>query len=109
MLWSGDVSGVQSDPRWETTKRNTLRATFDDDADAYDRVRPVAPGYVFDDAVDLATLPPGSSVVEIGQGTGQATLQLVPLGRSRDPVPQIGRPAQAGGPPRRARNPMGHP
>jgi hypothetical protein len=36
-------------PPWETSERDTVRLTFDEDAGAYDRARPVAPGYVFDD------------------------------------------------------------
>lgn len=67
-------------PPWETGDRHTFRATFDEDPDAYDRTRPVAPGAVFDDAVTLARLAPGSSVVEIGPGTGQATRPLAVRG-----------------------------
>jgi protein-L-isoaspartate O-methyltransferase len=67
-------------PPWETDERDAFRATFDDDPDAYDRTRPVAPGYVFDDVVRLAALQPGSTVVEIGPGTGQATRPLAERG-----------------------------
>ncbi len=62
--------------RWETAERAAVRLRFDDDADAYDRTRPVAPDAVFDDVMRLAELSPGSSVVEIGPGTGQATRRL---------------------------------
>ena len=58
---------------WESDQREVLRATFDQDAEAYDRSRPVAPDDVFDEALRLASLAPGSTVVEIGPGTGQAT------------------------------------
>jgi hypothetical protein len=54
--------------RWETDQREAFRASFDEDADAYDRSRPVAPDHVFDDAVLLGDLVPGSTVVEIGSG-----------------------------------------
>jgi SAM-dependent methyltransferase len=67
-------------PLWETDGRERFRATFDDDAAAYDRVRPVAPAAVFDDLVSRAGLGPGSSVVEIGPGTGQATRPLAARG-----------------------------
>jgi SAM-dependent methyltransferase len=67
-------------PRWETSSREVWRATFDEDAAAYERVRPVAPASVFDDLVALAGLRPGSSVVEIGPGTGQATRPLAARG-----------------------------
>ncbi len=67
-------------PPWETGEREQCRATFDDDAAAYDRSRPVAPAYVFDELVALAGVAPGSAVVEIGPGTGQATRQLAERG-----------------------------
>jgi protein-L-isoaspartate O-methyltransferase len=57
-----------------------FRSTFDEDALAYDRARPVAPGYVFDDLVARGGSRPGSSVVEIGPGTGQATRPLAERG-----------------------------
>ena len=67
-------------PRWETQEREVFRRTFDEDVDAYDRSRPVAPRDVFDDVVGLAGLTPGSEVVEIGPGTGQATRPLADRG-----------------------------
>ena len=67
-------------PLWETDGRETFRATFDEDPAAYDRVRPVAPAAVFDDLVALAGLGAGSSIVEIGPGTGQATRPLAARG-----------------------------
>jgi len=67
-------------PPWERDDRDVVRATFDDDADAYDRSRPVAPGSVFDDLVAGARLQPGAAVVEIGPGTGQATRRLAERG-----------------------------
>jgi SAM-dependent methyltransferase len=57
-----------------------LRATFDQDAEAYDRSRPVAPDDVFDEVVRRASLSAGSTVVEIGPGTGQATRHLAARG-----------------------------
>lgn len=71
---------MPSKPPWETRQRETFRGAFDEDAQAYDRARPVAPGYVFDDLVELAGLHPGSSVVEVGPGTGQATRPLAERG-----------------------------
>lgn len=71
---------MRSRPPWETSERDTVRSTFDDDAEAYDRSRPVAPGHVFDDLVELAGLRPGASVVEVGPGTGQATRPLAERG-----------------------------
>jgi SAM-dependent methyltransferase len=67
------VSARGADPHF-------LRASFDDSADLYDRSRPVAPQHVFDDLVALAQLESGARVVEIGCGTGQATLPLAERG-----------------------------
>lgn len=57
-----------------------LRTTFDDSPEAYDRARPVAPPALFDDLVGLARLEPGARILEIGCGTGQATLPLAERG-----------------------------
>src|ERR1700690_2578660 len=67
-------------PPWESDQRDVLRATFDQDAEAYDRSRPVAPGDVFDAVMQRASLSAGSTVVEIGPGTGQATRHLAARG-----------------------------
>lgn len=67
-------------PMWETDQRDEFRGRFGEDADAYDRTRPVAPDVLFDDLVDLAGLGPGAAVLEIGPGTGQATRPLAARG-----------------------------
>ena len=67
-------------PPWESDQRDVLRATFDQDAEAYDRSRPVAPDDVFDEVMQRASLSAGSTVVEIGPGTGQATRHLAARG-----------------------------
>jgi cyclopropane fatty-acyl-phospholipid synthase-like methyltransferase len=64
----------------EDGERRFLRATFDESADAYERSRLVAPAELFDDLVALARLEPGARLVEIGCGTGQATLPLAERG-----------------------------
>src|SRR3954452_6234673 len=56
-----------------------LRDTFDEAPELYDRARPDYPEAVFEDLTTLARLRPGSRVLELGCGTGQAT---VPLARS---------------------------
>ena len=60
--------------------RHRLRATFDEVADLYEAARPTYPPQLFDDLVSLAGLSPGARVVEIGCGTGQATLPLAERG-----------------------------
>lgn len=60
--------------------RHRLRATFGEDAELYERARPEYPAELFADLVALALLGPGSSVLEIGCGTGQATVALARLG-----------------------------
>jgi SAM-dependent methyltransferase len=57
-----------------------LARTFDDEAELYDRARPTYPAAVFDDLTALARLPTGARILEVGCGTGQATLQLAERG-----------------------------
>ena len=57
-----------------------LRGTFDEDPELYDRARPGYPEAVFEDLVALARLRPGSRVLELGCGTGQATIPLATRG-----------------------------
>jgi ubiquinone/menaquinone biosynthesis C-methylase UbiE len=57
-----------------------LRRTFDEAAELYDRARPTYPDALFDDLVELAGLEPGSRVLEIGCGTGEATVALAEHG-----------------------------
>lgn len=57
-------------------ERLARRVTFDRVADLYARHRAVAPPEVFDDLLRLARLERGAHVLEIGCGTGQATLPL---------------------------------
>lgn len=66
---------MDDDPR-----RRELRAGFDRAAEDYQRTRPVCPPALFDDLVRLAGLEAGDRVVEIGCGTGQATVPLAERG-----------------------------
>ncbi|MEU4092229.1 class I SAM-dependent methyltransferase [Streptomyces sp. NPDC026673] len=61
-------------------ERTSLRAVFDEDAELYDRVRPGYPGALFDDLAALGDLGAGARVLEIGCGTGQATVPLAERG-----------------------------
>src|ERR1700676_4699677 len=66
----------------ESRDRHRLRMTFDEVAEGYDRARPGYPSHMFDDLVTLAGLDPGARLVEIGCGTGQATVPLAERGLS---------------------------
>jgi SAM-dependent methyltransferase len=57
-----------------------LRTTFNEAAELYDRVRPGYPAALFDDLAGLAPLGPGHRILEIGCGTGQATVPLARYG-----------------------------
>lgn len=59
-----------------------LRTTFDQVPVLYDRSRPTYPTQMFDDLVALARLPEAARLIEIGCGTGQATLPLAERGYS---------------------------
>lgn len=60
--------------------RDRLRTTFDGAALLYDEVRPGYPEDLFNDVVSLSGIPPGGGVLEIGCGTGQATLPFARRG-----------------------------
>lgn len=49
------------------------RDTFDAIADVYDRVRPGYPDALYSDLGELAALPGGARILELGCGTGKAT------------------------------------
>jgi SAM-dependent methyltransferase len=63
-----------------TQDRERLRSTFDQVADLYDQARPGYPAALFDDLAELAGIGPGARVLEIGPGTGQATVPLAERG-----------------------------
>ncbi|MER6697286.1 class I SAM-dependent methyltransferase [Streptomyces fimicarius] len=71
---------ARRDDQPEETRRVLLSRTFDEDAELYDRARPGYPPELYDDLVDLAGARPGRHVLEIGCGTGQATVPLTALG-----------------------------
>jgi SAM-dependent methyltransferase len=62
------------------SSQRRLRATFEQVPELYDRARPNYPPQVFDDLAVLARLSENARVVEIGCGTGQATLPLAARG-----------------------------
>jgi SAM-dependent methyltransferase len=71
------------DARWRRSPREQaerLRTTFTEDAERYDRARPGYPAAMYDDLARLAGIGPGCRVLEIGCGTGQATVPLAERG-----------------------------
>ena len=62
------------------TDREQLRSSFDEAAVLYDEVRPGYPEALFEDAVALSRIDPGGRILEIGCGTGQATVPFARRG-----------------------------
>lgn len=62
------------------TKDNSLRATFNQAACDYNVARPGYPEQLFEDVVTLSGIPPDGQALEIGCGTGQATLPFAKRG-----------------------------
>jgi SAM-dependent methyltransferase len=60
--------------------REYLRSTFEDVPELYDLARPSYPAPLFDDLAALAPLPDAARILEIGCGTGQATIALAERG-----------------------------
>ncbi|HSW65666.1 MAG TPA: class I SAM-dependent methyltransferase [Bacillota bacterium] len=57
-----------------------LRATFNTDAERYHALRPQYPSELFDALITLTHMPDNAKLLEIGPGTGQATLPLAERG-----------------------------
>ena len=58
----------------------TYRISFNQQADLYDDVRPTYPEELFNHLVNIIKLTPHSKLLEIGPGTGQATLPFAMRG-----------------------------
>jgi SAM-dependent methyltransferase len=56
------------------------RLAFGEVAELYDRARPSYPAALIDDVLELAALSPGQRAVEIGAGTGKATVLFAERG-----------------------------
>lgn len=57
-----------------------LKGSFDENARLYDSIRPTYPTEVFDYIGETARLPANAQLLEIGPGTGQATLPFAQQG-----------------------------
>jgi SAM-dependent methyltransferase len=66
-------------PQGSKASQSQLRSTFNEDAELYNRRRPGYPSTLFSDLSILTNLTPASQILEIGCGTGQATLPLAKL------------------------------
>jgi len=64
----------------DAPRRESLRATFEEVPELYDRVRPTYPPELFDDLAELAGLPEGARLLEIGTGPGKASVPLAERG-----------------------------
>ncbi|MFI7364169.1 class I SAM-dependent methyltransferase [Streptomyces sp. NPDC050149] len=71
-----EISHAKRDDRLEESRRLRLSQTFDEDAELYDRARPGYPPEMYEDLAEFAGARPGSRVLEVGCGTGQATVPL---------------------------------
>jgi SAM-dependent methyltransferase len=60
--------------------RERLRVTFDSAASLYHHARPAYPDELFDELVRIAGLRPGARLLEVGCGTGLATIPLARRG-----------------------------
>jgi SAM-dependent methyltransferase len=72
-LAKGTPLSAQEDP-------GRLRSTFDGVASLYDEVRPGYPERLFDNLASISGTGPGTRALELGCGTGQATLPLARRG-----------------------------
>jgi len=63
-------------------EKRTLRTIFDQSARDYDQVRPSYPEELIADAISISGIPEGGRVLEVGCGTGQATIPFAKRGYS---------------------------
>jgi SAM-dependent methyltransferase len=75
-----DTTRAKRDDTPEESLRTRLSRIFDEDAQLYDRARPGYPTELYDDLAELAGVCTGSRVLEVGCGTGQATVPLAARG-----------------------------
>ncbi|SRR6266446_2796698 len=82
VLPSGTVTGIDE----------AFRTSFDCNADLYDAARPSYPEALIDEAVAWSGIPPEGRILEIGAGTGKATLAFARRGfaiLALEPLPNM--------------------
>jgi SAM-dependent methyltransferase len=87
-----DSSPAQDAADQERVSRDRLRATFERAAGSYHQARPDYPGELYDCLLTAADLTTGDNLVEVGCGTGKATLPLARIGFAitcLEPGPQL--------------------
>jgi SAM-dependent methyltransferase len=57
-----------------------LRSIFNDDAAAYDAIRPGYPQQLIEDVISYSQIPTSGRILEVGCGTGQASLPFAQRG-----------------------------
>jgi SAM-dependent methyltransferase len=66
----------------KTGSMEVLRTVFDQAALDYDAVRPGYPQELIEDVISISSIPRGGRILEVGCGTGQATLPFAKRGYS---------------------------
>jgi SAM-dependent methyltransferase len=64
----------------DSNARNRLKVTFESIAERYHAARPDYPDELFDSLIAAADLPAGAKLLEVGCGTGKATIPLAKHG-----------------------------
>jgi len=64
----------------DAAARDRLKVTFESIAERYHAARPDYPDQLFDELVASASLSPGARLLEVGPGTGKATIPLAERG-----------------------------
>lgn len=77
---------IRCNPDRVDEERKRLRMSFDGDPEAYDRARPGYPEQLYSDIISECGLAEHSRLLEIGCGTGKATLAFARRGYSVDAV-----------------------
>lgn len=63
-------------------QRKAQRDSFDEASREYDEVRPSYPHRLIKDVIHISEIPKGGEILEVGCGTGQATIRFAELGYS---------------------------